>query len=56
MPQYKLEATTQAESLEAQAAAASTSVGQYIQSADNYSLTVVLFAAALFFAPASARA
>jgi len=55
MPQYKLEATTQAESLEAQAAAASTSVGQYIQRADNYSLTVVLFAAALFFAGISTR-
>ena len=55
MPQYKLDATTQAESLEAQAAAASESVGQYIQRADNYSLTVVLFAASLFFAGISTR-
>jgi hypothetical protein len=55
MPQYKLEATTQAESLEKQAAAASASVGQYIQRADNYSLTVVLFAASLFFAGISTR-
>jgi hypothetical protein len=55
MPQYKLDATTQADSLEAQAAAASTSVGQYIQRADNYSLTVVLFAASLFFAGISTR-
>jgi len=55
MPQYKLDATTQADSLEEQAAAASTSVGQYIQRADNYSLTVVLFAASLFFAGISTR-
>jgi hypothetical protein len=55
MPQYKLEATTQAESLEEQAAAASATVAQYIQRADNYSLTVVLFAASLFFAGISTR-
>ena len=55
MPQYKLDATTQAESLEAQAAAASATVGEYIQRADNYSLTVVLFAASLFFAGISTR-
>jgi hypothetical protein len=55
MPQYKLDAIAQADSLEAQAAAASTSVGQYIQRADNYSLTVVLFAASLFFAGISTR-
>ena len=55
MPQYKLAATAQADRLEAQAAAASTTVGAYIQRADNYSLTVVLFAASLFFAGISTR-
>jgi len=50
LPQYKLAATWQAERLEAQAAASSASVGQYIQRADKYSLAVVLFAASLFFA------
>ncbi len=55
MPQYKLAATSQADRLEAQAAAASESVGQSIQRADNYSLAVVLFAAALFFAGISTR-
>jgi hypothetical protein len=55
MPQYKLAATAQAERLEAQAATASESVGQYIQRADNYSLAVVLFAASLFFAGISTR-
>ena len=55
MPQYKLKATTRAETLEKQAAAASASVGQYIQRADNYSLAVVLFAASLFFAGISTR-
>ncbi len=55
MPQYKLAATAQADDLEAQAATASTLVGGYIQRADNYSLAVVLFAAALFFAGISTR-
>jgi small-conductance mechanosensitive channel len=55
MPQYKLAATAQADSLEAQAAAASERVGRFIQRADNYSLAVVLFAAALFFAGISTR-
>jgi len=55
LPQYKLAATAQAERLEAQAAASSASVGQYIQRADNYSLAVVLFAASLFFAGISTR-
>jgi hypothetical protein len=55
MPQYKLEATAQADRLEAQAAASSESVGQFIHRADNYSLAVVLFAAALFFAGISTR-
>jgi hypothetical protein len=55
MPQYKLAATAQADRLEVQAAAASESVGQFIQRADNYSLAVVMFAAALFFAGISTR-
>jgi len=55
MPQYKLAATAQADRLEAQAAAASQDVGRFIQRADNYSLTVVLFAASLFFAGISTR-
>jgi hypothetical protein len=54
-PQYKLAATSQADRLEAQAAAASQDVGRFIQRADNYSLTVVLFAASLFFAGISTR-
>jgi len=55
MPQYKLAATAEAERLEAKAAAATVSVGQFIQRADNYSLAVVLFAASLFFAGISTR-
>ncbi len=55
MPQYKLAATAQADRLEAQAGAASAEVGEFIQRADNYSLAVVLFAAALFFAGISTR-
>ena len=55
MPQYKLAATEQADALEAKAAAASLKVGTDIQRADNYSLAVVLFAAALFFAGISTR-
>jgi hypothetical protein len=55
MPQYELASTAQADDLEAQAAASSESVGNYIQRADNYSLAVVLFAASLFFAGISTR-
>jgi hypothetical protein len=55
MPQYKLAATAQAERLETQAAAFSQDVGSFIQRADDYSLAVVLFAAALFFAGISTR-
>jgi hypothetical protein len=55
MPQYKLEATAKADRLEAQAAAFSARVGRFIQRADNYSLAVVLCAAALFFAGISTR-
>jgi hypothetical protein len=55
MPQYKLAATARAGRKEAQAAAFSKRVGRFIQRADNYSLAVVLFAAALFFAAISTR-
>ena len=55
MPQYKLAATAQADRLEAQAGQASERVGRFIQRADDYSLTVVLFAASLFFAGISTR-
>jgi hypothetical protein len=55
MPEYKLAATKQADQLEAKAAANSQSVGRFIQRADNYSLTVVLFAVSLFFAGISTR-
>ena len=55
MPEYVLAATTMADQLEAKAAAASVKAGADIQRADNYSLAVVLFAAALFFAGVSTR-
>ena len=55
MPQYKLAANAKADQLEAKAGALSVRVGHYIQRADNYSLAVVLFAAALFFAGISTR-
>jgi hypothetical protein len=55
MPQYKLEASADADRLEAAAAASSEEVKQYIQRADNYVLAVVLFAASLFFAGISTR-
>ena len=45
----------QVDDLEVQAAAASVRAGRFIQQADNYSLAVVLFAAALFFAGISTR-
>jgi hypothetical protein len=55
MPQYDLSATVQADRLESQAGAFSEDVGRFIQRADDYSLTVVLFAASLFFAGISTR-
>jgi hypothetical protein len=55
MPQYQLAASAKADRLEAEAAAASQDVGEFIQRADNYSLAVVLFAASLFFAGISTR-
>ena len=55
MPQYHLAASTEADRLEAKAAAASKDVGRYIQRADDYTLAVVLFAISLFFAALSTR-
>lgn len=55
MPQYKLAATVEADRLEARSGAYAEAVGRYIQRADNYSLAVVLFAAALFFAGITTR-
>ena len=55
MPQYKLAASSEADGLEAKAAAASQDVKRYIQRADDYVLAVVLFAASLFFAGISTR-
>jgi hypothetical protein len=55
MPQYHLAASDEADALEARAGALSASVSRYIQSADNYTLAVVLFASSLFFAGISTR-
>ncbi len=55
MPQYRLAASAEADRLEAKAGALSLGVGTSIQRADNYALTVVLFAIALFFAGMSTR-
>ena len=55
MPQYKLAANAAADRLEVKAAAASQRAGEFIQRADDYSLAVVLFASALFFAGISTR-
>lgn len=55
MPQYELAAQAESDRLEAQATGSSHDVRRYIQRADEYSLTVVLFATALFFAGISTR-
>jgi hypothetical protein len=55
MPQYELAAMTEADRLEAEATAASVEVKDDIQRADDYTLTVVLFATSLFFAGISTR-
>ena len=55
MPQYQLAASDEADALEARAGAFSASVTKYIQRADNYTLAVVMFASALFFAGISTR-
>lgn len=55
MSQYKLAASTEADALEAQAAAYSLAVARNIERADRYMLAVVLFAISLFFAALSTR-
>ena len=55
MPQYELEASTEADRLERQAAAFGLAVARDVQRADDYMLAVVLFAIALFFAAISGR-
>jgi hypothetical protein len=55
MPEYRLAATSEAERLEAQAAAATEDAREDIQRADNYVLAAVLFAASLFFGGLSLR-
>jgi hypothetical protein len=55
MPQYRLEARTEAERLDAQAEGHAAQVLLYIQRASNYVLGVVLFASALFFAGMSTK-
>jgi hypothetical protein len=55
LPEYELAATEDAERLEDEAEAAANEARQHIESADNYVLAVVLFAAALFFAAISTK-
>ena len=55
LPQYRLAASAEADRLEANATAASEEVKRFIQRADNYTLSVVLFATSLFFAGISTR-
>ncbi len=55
MPEYKLAASEAAEKLEATASAAADVARLNIQRADNYTLCLVLFSAALFFAGFSTR-
>jgi hypothetical protein len=55
MPEYRLEASDEAERLEATAAAGSESAKAANERADNYMLAVVLFASSLFFAGISTK-
>jgi predicted phage tail protein len=55
MPQYRLQATKDAERLDADADAWATKGRTDVQRATNYVLAVVLFAASLFFAGLSAK-
>jgi hypothetical protein len=55
MAQYRLKASTEAERLEATAAADSEQSKEANQRADNYMLAVVLFASSLFFAGISIK-
>ena len=55
VPQYRLQAATRADRLEAVADAASQGAKDANQHADNYMLAVVLFASSLFFAGLSTK-
>ena len=55
MPQYKLAASAQADTLEEQAAEYSRTVQRNVDRSDSYMLAVVLFAISLFFAALSTR-
>jgi hypothetical protein len=55
MPQYKLEATADAERFDREAEALAAEVRRDIQRSSNYVLAVVLFAVALFFAGMSTK-
>jgi len=55
MPEYQLQASAEAEDLEATAAASSESAKDANERANNYMLAVVLFASALFFAGISIK-
>jgi hypothetical protein len=55
MPQYRSAATAEADALEAKADVASGESQANVQRADRYTLCVVLFAMALFFAGISTR-
>src|SRR5262249_11133915 len=55
MPQYRVSATAEAESLDAQAETSAAIGRRYIQRSTNYVLAVVLFAASLFFAGISTK-
>jgi hypothetical protein len=55
MPQYRLQASAEADQLEATAASRSDDAKDANQTADNYMLAVVLFASALFFAGISTK-
>jgi type II secretory pathway pseudopilin PulG len=55
MPEYQLQATAEAERLDAESEVTSAAVHRNIQRAGNYVLAVVLFAVALFFAGMSTK-
>lgn len=55
MPQYTSRATGEADALEAKGAAGAVVAQAYLDRADHYTLCVVLFATALFFAGISTR-
>jgi hypothetical protein len=55
MPEYKLEAQTEAEKLDAQSARSAADVQRDIQRSTNYVLAAVLFATTLFFAGMSTK-